>query len=44
MDFVAVVHQVLALLRQRGRVDGVHRACNVLSAYGCCTSGVACHA
>ena len=44
VDFVAVVDQVLALLRQRGRQNGVHRACNVLSAHGCCTSGVACRA
>ena len=41
MDFVAVVDQAIALLRQRGRQDGVHRACNVLSAHGVCTSGCA---
>jgi hypothetical protein len=41
VDGVAVVDQVLALLRQRGRQDSVHCACNVLSAYGCFTSGVA---
>ena len=39
MDDVAVVDQVLALLRQRGRQDGVHRAGNVRSAHGGCTSG-----
>jgi hypothetical protein len=43
MDFVTVVDQVLILLCQRGRQDGVHSACNVLSAHGCCTSGVASH-
>ena len=41
MDCVAVVDQVLALLHQRARQDGVHRAGNVLAAHGCCTSGCA---
>jgi hypothetical protein len=41
VDFVAVVDQAIALLRQRGRQDSVHRACNVLSAHGVCTSGCA---
>ena len=31
----------LTILRQRGRQDGVHSACNFLSVHGCCTSGVA---
>jgi len=43
VDFVAVVDQAIALLRQRGRVDGVPGAGNILSADGCCASGVAWH-
>ena len=39
MDFVAVMDQAIALLRQRGLQDGVLRAGNVRSAHGDCTSG-----
>ena len=34
MGFVAVMDQAMALLRQRSRQDGVHRAGNVRSAHG----------
>ena len=44
VDGVAVVDQVLTLLRQRSRQDAEPRACNVHSADGLCTSGVAWHA